>query len=87
MNQNIIFPDLQDWDDASQQIIFPAQVMGANIKCRVSLSRLTKLHGEELTGETQVLEAFEISRFDIEDYIEELIEQEKFDEDGGVSWC
>ncbi|AQS35303.1 Protein of unknown function (DUF1488) [Shewanella psychrophila] len=87
MNQSVLFPDLQDWDDIRLLVIFPAQVQGANIQCRISLSRLAKLHGEELTGETQVLEAFERCRFDIEDYIEELIEQEKFDEDGGVSWC
>lgn len=86
MNQSVLFPDLQDWDDTKQQVIFPAQVQGVNIQCRISLSRLTKLHGEELTEEAEVLAAFEACRFDIEDYIEELIEQEMFDEDGAVSW-
>ena len=87
MNQSVLFPDLQDWDDTKQLVVFPAQVQGANIQCRISLSRLTKLYGEKLNGEAEVLAAFEVYRFDIEDKLEELIEQEMFDEDGGVSWC
>ncbi|HCE50798.1 MAG TPA: DUF1488 domain-containing protein, partial [Shewanella baltica] len=36
MNQSILFPDLQYWDDAQGQICFMAQSQGMNIKCYIS---------------------------------------------------
>ena len=89
MNQSIIFPDLQDWQHASQSVVFPAQQQGANIECRISLAKLVALSGTNLAATdlniaTQVLAVFEDYRFDIEEMVEALIEQELFDELGRV---
>lgn len=86
MNQSILFPDLQEWDKELQQIHFPVQVQGANIECRVSLSRLALLEGRTIQGKEDALKVFDDYRFDIEDEIEMLIEQDMFDEQGSVSW-
>ncbi|MEC4727115.1 DUF1488 domain-containing protein [Shewanella sp. D64] len=86
MNQSILFPDLQEWDQELQQIHFPVQVQGANITCRVSLSRLALLEGRTILDKEDALKVFNTYGFDIEDEIEMLIEQEMFDEQGGVSW-
>lgn len=86
MNQSIIFPDLQEWDQELQQIHFPVQVQGANIKCRISLSRLAQLEDRVIQDKEDALKVFDAYRFDIEDEIEMLIEQDMFDEQGGVSW-
>ncbi|MGS0695834.1 DUF1488 domain-containing protein [Shewanella sp. 0m-4] len=85
MNQSILFPDLQDWDQLSQTVIFPVQVQGVNIECRISLAKLaslssTKILAEELDIESKALALFEQYRFDIEEEVETLIEQEAFDE-------
>ncbi|ABZ74612.1 protein of unknown function DUF1488 [Shewanella halifaxensis HAW-EB4] len=89
MNQSILFPDLQDWDQQSQTIIFPAQVQGANVECRISLAKLTSLSSatikpDEQDIESKVLALFDEYRFDIEEEVEALIEQEAFDEQGKV---
>ncbi len=86
MNQSILFPDLQEWDQELQQIHFPVQVQGVSIKCRVSLPRLAQLEGRTIQDKEDALKVFDTYRFDIEDEIEALIEQDMFDEQGGVSW-
>jgi len=92
MNQSIIFPDLQDWDEISQQVVFPAQCQGANIRCRISLVRLIAMLDEPDMNELdkpllgdEIIAAFERCRFDIEDVVEALIEDEAFDDDGGIN--
>lgn len=92
MNQSILFPDLQDWDAQTQTIVFPVQVQGANIECRISLSKLVSL---SLAGSTlnendvdigeRALALFEEYRFDIEEEVEKLIELESYDELGRVA--
>lgn len=82
MNQSILFPDLQEWDQRLQEIRFPVQVQGANIECRVSLTRLAQLEGRVINDEQDALKVFDVYRFDIEDEIEVLIKQESFDEQG-----
>ncbi|GIU46473.1 hypothetical protein TUM4438_22360 [Shewanella sairae] len=89
MNQSILFPDLQDWDSQTQTILFPAQVQGANIECLISLNKLTQLSSvtfeQDNDGlEAQALAVFDEYRFDIEEEVEMLIEQESFDEQGRV---
>ncbi|MFT5788420.1 MAG: hypothetical protein ACI8SJ_000523 [Shewanella sp.] len=89
MNQSILFPDLQDWDQQSLSVIFPVQVQGANIECRVGLAKLAELSMTVLSAEQQdiaskALVIFNAYRFDIEDEVEQLIEQEAFDELDGV---
>ncbi len=89
MNQSILFPDLQDWDQQTQAVIFPVQVQGANIECRISLNKLIQLSSttfEQDSGELEanVLAAFDECRFDIEEQVEMLIEQESYDEQGRI---
>ncbi len=89
MNQSILFPDLQDWDQSSQMIIFPAQQQGMNIECRIGIAKLAALSETNLITTdqdiaTKALAVFETYRFDIEEKVEVLIEQELFDEFGRI---
>lgn len=89
MNQSILFPDLQDWDQSSQMIIFPAQQQGMNIECRIGVAKLAALSETNLITTdqdiaTKALAVFETYRFDIEEKVEVLIEQELFDEFGRI---
>jgi len=43
MNQSILFPDIQDWDEENQSITFPAQQSGALIECVMSIEELFEL--------------------------------------------
>ncbi len=84
MNQSILFPDLQEWNEALQAVVFPAQQSGALIECVVSLSRLKQLsHRDDLTAE-QALDCFSELRFDLEELAEEAIEDEEFNSLGQV---
>ncbi|MDD1827333.1 DUF1488 domain-containing protein [Photobacterium sp. ZSDE20] len=79
MNQSILFPDIQDWDEESQSIVFPAQQSGALIKCAVSVEELSRLAGKDIEEAEQALAVFSELRFDIEELAEELIEEEEYD--------
>ncbi|WP_299693824.1 DUF1488 domain-containing protein [uncultured Vibrio sp.] len=79
MNQSILFPDIQDWDEASQSILFPAQQAGALIECVVSIEELSRLSGKEIEQSDQALAIFSELRFDIEELAEERIEEEEYD--------
>ena len=90
MNQSILFPDLQDWEQSSQMIVFPAQQQGMNIECRIGIAKLaalseTNLIATDLDIATKALAVFETYRFDIEEEVELLIEQELLDELGRVT--
>ena len=79
MNQSILFPDIQDWDEENQSIIFPAQQSGALIECVMSIEELSRLAGKEIEEGDQALVIFSELRFDIEELAEELIEEEEYD--------
>ncbi|MDG2932494.1 DUF1488 family protein, partial [Vibrio parahaemolyticus] len=40
MNQSILFPDIQSWDEVSQSVNFSAQQSGALIECFVTKQKL-----------------------------------------------
>ncbi|MCK6265657.1 DUF1488 domain-containing protein [Vibrio sp. ZSDE26] len=84
MNQSILFPDIQDWNDERKVICFPAQSSGALIECSVSLSQLEIISGRSLQTAKQALDTFSEYRFDIEERAEELIEQEAFSASGSI---
>ncbi len=84
MNQSILFPDIQSWDESSQSVNFPAQQSGALIECYVTKQKLVKMSGSDIQGEQQALEAFIALRFDLEEVAEELIEDEAFNEEGHI---
>ncbi|PWI31834.1 DUF1488 domain-containing protein [Vibrio albus] len=84
MNQSILFPDIQDWNEEKQVIIFPAQQAGALIECVISLGKLTQLAGKEISSGEEALQQFNVLRFDIEELAEERIEEEEFNSAGQV---
>ncbi|MDR9827092.1 DUF1488 domain-containing protein [Vibrio sp. FNV 38] len=84
MNQSILFPDIQVWDEEQQQVRFPVQQGGALIECVISLSRLQQISSRSLVTENDALDAFSHARFDIEDWVEGLIEDEEFNQHGQV---
>ncbi|MEZ9301139.1 DUF1488 domain-containing protein [Vibrio splendidus] len=79
MNQSILFPDIQDWDEENQSIIFSAQQSGALIECVMSIEELSRLAGKDIEEGDQALVIFSELRFDIEELAEELIEEEEYD--------
>ncbi|MEZ8692621.1 DUF1488 domain-containing protein [Vibrio splendidus] len=79
MNQSILFPDIQGWDEDNQSITFPAQQSGALIECVMSIEELSRLAGKEIKEGDQALTLFAELRFDIEELAEELIEEEEYD--------
>ncbi|MCL1059543.1 DUF1488 domain-containing protein [Shewanella gelidimarina] len=89
MNQSILFPDLQDWEPQALSVVFPVQVQGVNVECRIGLAKLAELSATALSADqhdiaSKALTIFDEYRFDIEDEVEQLIEQESFDELGRV---
>lgn len=84
MNQSILFPDIQSWDEEKQAIVFPAQQSGALIQCLVNTAELEKLSGQQIEGEQQALTVFSQYRFDLEELAEELIEDEEFNSKGEI---
>ena len=84
MNQSILFPDIQSWDEDKQAVLFSAQHAGALIQCLVSKTELEKLSGQTVENEQQALEVFFQYRFDLEELAEELIEDEEFNSQGWI---
>ncbi|EDP57714.1 DUF1488 domain-containing protein [Vibrio sp. AND4] len=84
MNQSILFPDMQSWDQVSQSINFAAQQAGALIECYVTKQKLEKLSGSQIETEQAAIDAFIDFRFDLEEIAEELIEDEAFNEEGHI---
>lgn len=84
MNQSILFPDMQSWDEVSQSVNFAAQQSGALIECYVTKQKLEKLSGSAIDNEQAAIAAFVDFRFDLEEIAEELIEDEAFNEEGHI---
>ncbi|WP_413113645.1 DUF1488 domain-containing protein [Thaumasiovibrio sp. DFM-14] len=85
MNQSILFPDIQSYDSEIKAVRFPAQQQGALIECWVSLRWLEKALGQPCAGEAAIMAAFNALRFDIEEEIEALIEEEAYNAKGEVA--
>jgi len=84
MNQSILFPDIQSWDEVSQSVNFSAQQSGALIECFVTKQKLEKFCGSVFDTEQAVIAVFIDYRFDLEEMAEELIEDEAFNEEGHI---
>ncbi|CCN73824.1 DUF1488 domain-containing protein [Vibrio nigripulchritudo] len=84
MNQSILFPDMQTWDEENQVIRFPAQQSGMLIECLVSLEMIQEISKEEIKEEQQALSLFSQYRFEIEELAESLIEDEDYDSNGNI---
>ncbi len=84
MNQSILFPDMQQWNEQQQVVVFPAQQAGALIECVVSVNELSRLSTQPVSGKSQALETFQALRFDLEELAEALIEDEAFNQHGQI---
>lgn len=84
MNQSILFPDMQTWNEELQAVVFPAQQAGALIECVVSLAELSRLAAQPIDGEQQALTIFQTLRFDLEEIAEALIEEEDYNQRGQI---
>ncbi|MGF1759734.1 DUF1488 domain-containing protein [Photobacterium sagamiensis] len=84
MNQDILFADIQSWDNDKLAVNFPAQQAGALIICWVSLQWLQQKTAQKLTKESDILAMFSANRFDLEELAEALIEDEAFDSEGHI---
>ncbi|CAB5596235.1 DUF1488 domain-containing protein [Providencia hangzhouensis] len=78
MNQQIQFPDREEWDALSKQVRFPVLISGMLAECAISQSLLFQRYGKEETP----LSLFQQHRWDIEEEFEALIEQGLDDYDG-----
>jgi hypothetical protein len=83
VNQSILFPDDQHWDEQKGVVTFPAQSQGALIKCVISKPYLERLAGHDIEDK-DVLTVFSQFRFDIEEEAEALIEDEMFSSSGTI---
>ncbi|UUM30664.1 DUF1488 domain-containing protein [Vibrio japonicus] len=84
MNQSILFPDIQSWDEEQQIVTFPAQQSGALIECFIRKAELEKISGQRIEEEQQALDVFSQCRFELEELAEELIEEEEFNALGQI---
>lgn len=84
MNQSILFPDMQHWDDKLQAVVFPAQQSGALIECVIGIRQLETISGQKLQGAEQAVACFSQHRFDLEELAEALIEDEAFNQAGQI---
>lgn len=78
MNQQIQFPDREEWDELSKQVRFPVLISGMLAECAIPQSLLFQRYGQEETP----LRLFRQYRWDIEEEFEALIEQGLDGEDG-----
>lgn len=80
MNQSVLFPELQDWNAELEVVEFPVQVSGALITCSISLQKLREISGDAKLEGASAIERFSTFRFDIEELIEEMIEDESYND-------
>ncbi|MEI2267281.1 DUF1488 domain-containing protein [Erwinia sp. CGal63] len=78
MNQAILFPEREWWDETAKAICFPALVNGFQILCAISDESMIRRYGNEKTA----LENFRQHRWDLEDEAEEAIKAESEDDQG-----
>ncbi|MDW6091463.1 DUF1488 domain-containing protein [Vibrio rhizosphaerae] len=84
MNQSIIFPDVQSWNEDARHIVFPAQCQGALIECIVTVAVLEELSGQSITSQEDAIRFFSLYRFDLEELAEQLIDDEAYNALGQI---
>ncbi|SNY80270.1 DUF1488 domain-containing protein [Enterobacter sp. CC120223-11] len=82
MNQAILFPDREEWDDGRQSICFPALVGGFQVNCALTGEALAYRFG----GDTPEywLESFRQHRWDLEEEAEKAIREQQEDDQGWI---
>ncbi|EKS7794976.1 DUF1488 domain-containing protein [Edwardsiella piscicida] len=86
MNQSILFPELEQWQASSSTITFPAMVNGFQVTCAIRWRDLQVLAARMGAGEAhQVpLTLFQTLRWQLEEYAEQEIIDEAYDDQGWV---
>ncbi len=84
MNQAILFNDDAEWQESEGRIAFSAILLGSRIQCYMSVRYLESLAGESLPRPSDIEQAFEAWRFDIESQAELKIEEQNCAEDGAI---
>ncbi len=84
MNQSIIFPELQSYNELEEHIEFSAQQNGALLYCIIGKDKLHQISQQQAQTESELLAIFEQYRFDIEELAEQLIDNDQFSEDGKI---
>lgn len=82
MNQAILFPDREAWDESRQCISFPALVAGFQMNCALSAGSLARRFGGDTPD--QWLESFRQHRWDLEEEAEEAIRDRREDDQGWI---
>ncbi|ORM65098.1 DUF1488 domain-containing protein [Pantoea rwandensis] len=77
MNQAIHFPDRENWDEERGAIVFPVLLHGMGLTCAIKLGAL-----EDRFGAGAAMALFNAHRWDLEEEVEELIRQDKIDDQG-----
>lgn len=80
MNQAILFPDREWWDESANAICFPALVNGFQILCAIDGELLIRRFGKD----KEVIESFRQHRWDLEEEAEAAIKAEKEDTQGWI---
>lgn len=80
MNQAILFPDREEWDESRQCISFPALVSGFQMQCALSVESLVRRFGSGTPA--YWLESFRQHRWDLEEEAEEAIREQREDDQG-----
>lgn len=82
MNQSILFPDREQWDDQLLALCFPALVNGFQVMCSITGETIASRYGGD--NKESWLELFRLNRWDLEDEAEALIEADEHDNQGCV---
>lgn len=83
MNQEIIFVEREQWDSLRQGVVCMAMVNGFQVFCCVRGETLSQRFGE-MTKSEQYVELFKQYRWDLEDELQQLIENDEVDADGWI---
>ncbi|MDA9558113.1 DUF1488 domain-containing protein [Vibrio sp.] len=83
MNQSILFQDDYQFIVDENAVLIKAQQSGLLIECLVDANYLSSLSSDKQTSQDSIQLAIQY-RFDIEDSLEELIEEEAFSDDGKI---
>jgi hypothetical protein len=80
VNQAVLFPDSESWDETLQCICFPALVSGFQVNCALSAESLAHRFGGD--APVQWLASFRLHRWDLEEDAEQAIREQKEDGQG-----
>lgn len=80
MNQAILFPEREQWDDLHHAVCFPALVNGFQVTCAISGETVASRYGGN--SAQAWLRAFQMHRWDIEEEVLVSIRDEQEDDQG-----